>query len=67
MDHLKIIAQVCEHAQASGLIKTLQSAEQVGSALKQLGKDFQELQALRGEVDRLKKELSQKELSGLHS
>lgn len=62
MEAFKILRDVCEHAQASGLIKSLQSATAVQQALQQVAQALDELQELRKKVINLEKEKSNSEL-----
>lgn len=45
-----IIRQVCEHAQASGMIKTLTDAVKVSQALQHVAALLEEVQALRARI-----------------
>ena len=51
-----IVRQVCEHAQASGLIKTLKDAVVVSNAVSDVELRIQELLSLRIEVEKLRSE-----------
>jgi len=57
MDAYKIIEGVCQHAQSSGLIKNLQSAEQVAAALREIATMINELAALKEHCEKLQNHL----------
>lgn len=64
MEAFKIIRDVCEHAQASGLIKSLQSATAVHNALQVVAQQLDEVQSLKKQVEKL---MAEKNNAELHS
>lgn len=57
MDAFKVIEGVCEHAQSSGLIKNLKSAEQVAGALRSIAAMVNELALIKKQCESMQKEL----------
>lgn len=57
-----IIRQVCEHAQATGIIKTLADAVAVQNALQSVAQRLDEVESLKRQVEKLLTEKSNNEL-----